>query len=154
MPVPEEKQKARKLDLSKLKNPPGREITTSCPMPPAICNPSTASIMVTLSTPSAAKMCKGWGLPCLCCAQSTQHPSSVDSDWSEEDWGKEIEKEKRKEKQRKKEEMVQRQEEEEKKNLDSNYYLPSPMYVPSCEEEPPALVRHLIPKLAQRSTEI
>ena len=28
-PVPEEKQKARKLDLSKLKNPPVREITTS-----------------------------------------------------------------------------------------------------------------------------
>ena len=38
----------------------------------------------------------------------------------------------------------QRQEEEEK-NLDSNYYPPSPMHVPSYEEEPPALVRDFIP---------
>ena len=145
MPVPEEKQKARKLDLSKLKNPPMREITTSCPIPSATDNPTIASIKVTTSTPSPAKMCKGWGLPCLLCVQSAQHSSPVDSGWSEEDWGGEIEKEKRKEKQR---EMEQRQEEEEKKNLDSNYYQPSPVYVPSYQEEPPALVRDLIPKLA------
>ena len=80
------------------------------------------------------------GLLCLFCAQSTQHPSPVDSNWSEEDWDGEIE-EKRKEKQRKEEEMKQRQEEEEKKNLDSKYYLPNPMNVPSYEEESPALVR-------------
>ena len=43
--------------------------------------------------------------------------------------------------------MEQRQEEEEKRNLDLNYYPSSPMYVPSYEEEPHALVRDLIPKL-------
>ena len=98
-------------------------------MPSATDNPAMASIMVTTSTTSPAKMCKRWGPPCLSCTQSTQHPS-VDSDWSEEDWDGEIEKEKRKEKQRKEDEMRQRQEEE-KKILDPNYYLPEPIYVPS-----------------------
>ena len=77
-------------------------------MPSATDNPDTANIMVTTSTPSPAKMCKRWGLPCLYCAQSTQYPSPVDSNWSEEDWDGEVEKEKRKEKQRKEEEMRQR----------------------------------------------
>ena len=38
MPVLEEKQKVRKLDLSKFKNHPVREISTSCPAPSAIEN--------------------------------------------------------------------------------------------------------------------
>ena len=86
----------------------------------------------------------GTTLPVLCPIHPT--PSPLDSDWLEEDWDGEIEKEKRKEKQRKEEEMKQRQ--EEKKNLDSNYYPPSPMYVPCYEEEPSALGRDLMPKLA------
>ena len=93
MPILEEKQKARKLDPSKLKYPLIREITTSHPILSAIDKPTTASIMVTTSTPSPAKMCKRWGLPCPFCAQSTQHPSPVDSDWSEEDWDGEREEE-------------------------------------------------------------
>ena len=85
MPTPEEKQKVRKLDLSKLRSPPIREITSSHPKPPTTNTPTTPSITVTADTPSPAKMCKRWGPPCPFCAQSTPHPSPVDSDWSEED---------------------------------------------------------------------
>ena len=89
MLVLEEKQKARKLDLLKLKIPPIREITTSHPMPSATDKSAMTSIMATTSTPSPAKMCKRWGLPCPFYAQSTQHPCPVDSDWSEEDCDRE-----------------------------------------------------------------
>ena len=98
MPFPEEKQKSRKLDLSKLKNPPIREITNSCPMPSGTDSPTMASIMAATCTPSPAKTCKRWELPCLFCAQSANTPSQWTQDWSEEDWDGEIEKEKRKEK--------------------------------------------------------
>ena len=105
------------------------------------------SITATAHTTSLAKTCKRWGLPWPFCAQSPQHPSPMDSDWSEEDWDANIEKEKRKEKQRKEEEMKQRQEVEvqDKQIFDLNYYPPSPIYEPSYEEEPPALVRNLVP---------
>ena len=102
-------------------------------MPMATYNPTTASTMTTISTPSPTKTFKRWGLSCPFCAQSTPNPSPVDSDWSKEDWDGEIEK--RKEKQRKEEEMMQRQDEE-KKILDPNYYLPEPIYIPSYEEPP------------------
>ena len=39
-----------------------------------------------------------------------------------------------------------------KQNFDPNYYLPSPIYVPSYEEEPPALVKNLVPDPAQEKT--
>ena len=70
-------RKERKLDLSKLKNPPIREVANSCPMPWATDNPTMASITVTTSAPSPAKMCKRWGLPYLFCAKSICHPSQV-----------------------------------------------------------------------------
>ena len=146
IPAPEEKQKVRKLDLLKLWNPPIREITSSHPEPLTTNTPTMASIMATADMPSPAKTCKRWGLPCPFCAQSAPHPSPVDSDWSEEDWDRNIEREKRKVKQRKEEEMKQRQEREEQEKIksDPNYYLPNPIYVPSYEEEPPALVRNLV----------
>ena len=37
--------------------------------------------------------------------------------------------------------------EQKKTILDPNYYLPSHIYVPSYEEEPPVLVRSLVPDL-------
>ena len=45
--------------------------------------------------------------------------------------------------------MKQRQEieEQEKTKSDPNYYLPSPIYVSSYEEETPVLVRILVPDL-------
>ena len=43
-------------------------------------------------------------------------------------------------------------EEQEKTNQDPNYYLPSAMYIPICEEEPPALLRDLIPDLTAEKT--
>ena len=103
--------------------------------------------MVTADTPSPAKMCKRWGLLCPFCAQTAQHPSLGDSYWLEEDWDGNIDREKRKEKQGKGEEMKQRQEVEvqEKQIFDPNYYPPSPVYVPSYEEEPHALVRNWVP---------
>ena len=117
---------------------------SSHPKPPTTNTPTMASIMAAADTPSPAKMCERWGLPCLFCVQSTPHSSSVDSDWSEEHWDGNIKREKRKEKQRKEEEMRQRQviEEQEKIKSDSNYYLPSPIYVPSYEEDPLPLVRN------------
>ena len=105
--VLEEKQKTRKLDLSKFKNPPIREVTNSHPLPSATDNPTMASIMVTTSTPSPVKMCKRWGPPCLFYAQSTPHPSLVDTDWSEEDCHREIE-EKRETKKRREDEVETR----------------------------------------------
>ena len=77
------------------------------------------------------------GLPCLFCAQSSPHPSVVDSDWSEEDLDRNIEKVKRKEKQRKGDEMRWRQEVEiwEKQIFDPNYYPPSPIHNPYQEDE-------------------
>ena len=111
-------------------------------MPSATNNPAMANIMVSTSTPSPAKMCKRWGLPCPFCAQSTQHPSPVDSNWSEEDWDGQIEKDREKKETRGDGAKARRRR---KKNLDSNYYPPSSMYVPSYEEEPPALLRDLIP---------
>ena len=50
--------------------------------------------------------------------------------------------------------MKQRQEVEvqEKQNFDPNYYPPSPMYVPSYEEEPPALLKNLVPDPALEKT--
>ena len=111
-------------------------------MPSATDNTTTASIMVTTSTPSSAKTCNRWGPPCSFCIQSTQHSSPVDSNWSEEDWDRKIEKEKRKEKQRKEEEMRQRQ--EEKIMSDPNYYPSESIYVPNHEEQLPTLVNSLI----------
>ena len=110
--------------------------------------------MAVTVTPSSKGVYKRWGPPCLFCTQSTPHASPVDSDWPEEDWDRNIEEEKRREKQRKEEEMKQRQEieEQEKIKSDPNYYLPSPIYVPSYEEEPPALVRDLVPDLAPEKT--
>ena len=69
----------------------------------------------------------------------------MDSNWSEEDRG--IESRKKKEKQRKEEKMRQRQEAEEyeKAKPDPNCYPLSSMYIPVCEEEPPTLLRDLIP---------
>ena len=105
MPVPEEKQTMRGLDLSQFKNPPAREITTSLPVPSVMVTSTTtsdsimASITVSTNTPSPGTKCKRWRPPCLFCAKSASHPSPVDSDWSEEDWDGEIEKEKRREKQ-------------------------------------------------------
>ena len=133
MSVLEEKQKVRKLNLSKFKNSPAREITTYHPVPSVTENSVMASIMVATNTPSPAKMYRRWGPPCPFCVQSAPHPFPVDADWSEEDRDGGIEKEKRREKQRKEEEMKWGQEEE-KKIFDSNYYPPEPMYVPSHEE--------------------
>ena len=105
-------------------------------------NHTTDSIIATTGTPSPAKMYKRWELPSLFCPQSAQYPSPVDSDWSEEDWDTGIKKEKEgrgdgaKARRRRKEEIRFK-------------LLPiKPMYVPSYEEELPALVRDLIPKLA------
>ena len=109
-------------------------------MPSATDNPTMASIMATTSTPSPAKMCKRWGLLCPFSAQSTPHPSPIDSDWSEEGWDREIEKQKR----NKEKEMKWRQKEE-MKILDPNYYLPEPIYVPFHEQQPPTYVNDLIP---------
>ena len=43
-------------------------------------------------------------------------------------------------------------EEQEKIKSDQNYYLPSPIYVPSHKEEPHALVRNLVPDPTQEKT--
>ena len=74
----------------------------------------------------------GTNLPIF--TQSTQHPSPVDSDWSEEDWNRDIEREKRKEKQRKEEEVKQRQKIEEQEKI-SNYYPLNPIYDPNQQAE-------------------
>ena len=54
IPALEEKQKVRKLDLSKLRNHPIREITSSHPNPPTTNTPTMASITTTADTPSPA----------------------------------------------------------------------------------------------------
>ena len=142
--------------MAKFKTPATTKLTSSQPIPPATGtnNPTMASNMAATSTPSLEKACKSWGLPCLFCAQSTLHPSPVDSDWSKEDWDGDIEREKRMEKERKEEEMKPRQEIEEKEKaiLDPKYYLPSPVYVPNYKEETPALVSDLVPNLAPEKT--
>ena len=74
MPVPEEKQKMRGLDLSKFKIPPAREITTSHPAPSVMENSAMASIMAATNTPSPGKRCKRWGPPCPSCVQSPHTP--------------------------------------------------------------------------------
>ena len=130
-PVPEEK-KIMGLDLSKSKTHPARKITTSCSTPSIMKNSAMTSNSATISNSnmfsvkmatnmqSPGNKCKTWGPPCLFCVQSILHPSQLDSDWSEEEWEQEIEKEKSGEKQRK-EEMLWRQAEE-KKVLSSNHY--------------------------------
>ena len=161
MPVPEEKQIIRGLDLLKFKNPPARVITTSHPTPSVMANNSAttsnsttssnsttasnsamASIKAAINTLSSGKKCNIWEPQCPFCTQSAPHPSPVDSDWSEEDWDGEIEKEKRREKQRKEEEMKWRQEEE-KQILNSNYHPPEPIYIPNHKEQPPTVVNDL-----------
>ena len=145
MSVPEEKQKVGKLDLSKFKNPPAREITTSHSAPLVTENSTIANITAATNTPSPAKMCKRWGSACPFCVQSAPHPSPMDSDWSEEDRDGEIEKANRREKQKKEEEKMKWRQEEEKKILDSNYYPPESIYVSSHQEQPPTVVNDLIP---------
>ena len=71
---------------------------------------------------------------CPFCTQSALHPSPVDSDWSEEDWDANIEREKRKEKQRREEEVKKREKIEEQEKI-SNYYPLSPICDPHHEEE-------------------
>ena len=88
----------RALDLSKYKNPPAREIITSCPTPSVTENSPMANIIVAINTPSPAKRCKRWGPPYLFCVQSAPDPSLVNSHCLEEDWDSEMEKEKRREK--------------------------------------------------------
>ena len=106
------------------------EPTSSHPMPPAAeTNTSpTASAMVATTAPSSDKEYKRWGPPCPFCAQSAQHPLPVDSDWSEEEWNGDIEREKRKGKQRKEEEVKQRQTIEEQERI-SNYNSPRPYMI-------------------------
>ena len=132
--------------------PVATKLISSQPILPATGTntPTMASNTAATSMSSSKEPCKRWGLPYLLCAQSTPHPSPVDSDWSEEDWDRNIEREKRKEKQRKEEEMKQRQEVEvqEKQNFDPNYYPTSPLYVPNYKEEPPVLVGNLVPNPA------
>ena len=65
--------------------PPAAETTTS----------TMASAMVAATAQSTDKDCKRWGPPCPFCVQSAPHPSPVDSDWSEEDWDGDIEREKK-----------------------------------------------------------
>ena len=111
---------------------PAAETTTS----------STASTMIAASVtaPSSDKACKRWGPPCPFCAQSVLHSSPVDSDWSEEDWDGDIEREK-KNKERKRRQGKDRKIEEQEKI--SNYYPPSPIYDSHPEEK---ILPHLTPQ--------
>ena len=152
-PVPEEK-KIMGLDLSKSKTHPARKITTSCSTPSIMKNSAMTSNSATISNSnmfsvkmatnmqSPGNKCKTWGPPCLFCVQSILHPSQLDSDWSEEEWEQEIEKEKSGEKQRK-EEMLWRQAEE-KKVLSSNHYPLVPMYIPNHKDKTPTVTSDLI----------
>ena len=103
-PIPtqekERKQKIRKPDMSKFKNPVARKPASFLPMPPAAETTTSMmdSIMVATTAPSSDKTCKRWELPCPFCAQSTQHHSPVDSDWPEDNWHGDIGRVKRKEK--------------------------------------------------------
>ena len=84
-----------------------------------------ASTTVAATAPCSDEACKSLEQPCPFCAQS----APVDSDWSEEDWDGDIEREKRKEKQRKEEEGKQRQKIEEQEKI-LNVYPLSPIYDP------------------------
>ena len=77
------------------------------------------------------------GPSCPLCPHSVLQ---LDSDWSEEDWDREIEKGKRKEKQRKEEEK------EKKLQIEGPSYYPQELiYTPSYEQdEPQALVQNLM----------
>ena len=79
MSVPEEKQEMKAL-TSKYKIPPTREISTSHPALSITQSSTTVNVMVAMNTPSPAKRCQRWGLPCPFCVQSTPHPSPVESD--------------------------------------------------------------------------
>ena len=74
--------------MSKLKNSVAKKPTSSHPMLPAaeITTSTMASTMVAATEPSPDRTCKRWEPPCPFSAQSALHPSSIDSDWSEEDW--------------------------------------------------------------------
>ena len=64
-------------------------------------NPATNNIMAALNMKSPVERCKRWRPTCPFCTHFTPHPVPVDSDWSEEDWDSNKEREERREKQRK-----------------------------------------------------
>ena len=101
------KPKTQRLDMSKFAPPevkrptncglhclPPNHMETSTTTTTSIADPKVANI--TMMVASTCRMCKRWGLHCPFCAQSTLHPSPVESDWSIEDCNGENKKLKRK----------------------------------------------------------
>ena len=89
---------------NQIENTPTRKIIISDPtlfVPPTMgsyttaSNPTTNNIMAATNTKSPEERCKKWSPTCSLCTQSTPHPEPVDSDWLEEDWGGNKEREKR-----------------------------------------------------------
>ena len=90
-------------------------------------NPRIATM--TPTTSSTGKMFKRWGPPCPFCAQSAPHPSSKESDWSNEDWNGD--------RQRVREDKKEQQKKEEEKNkVPNDYYPASPVYDPTYKQDP------------------
>ena len=83
--------------MSKFKTPVATKPMSSQLMPPATKTATSTmpSTMIAATAPSSNRKCKRWGLPCPFCIQSALHHSPVDSDWSEEDWDGDIEREKK-----------------------------------------------------------
>ena len=66
----------------------------------------------------------------------------MDSDWSEEGWDGDKEREKRREMQRR--EVAMRKKLEEERHETALYFPPSPQYIPTYEEKPPTLVTDMV----------
>ena len=103
--IPALAKKMMESDLPKSESAPARKIAIFHPLPlvqkgSAIAsNPGATSTTAVPNMQSPGKRCKA---SCPICAQSTSHPSPVDSDWLEEDWdGKIKDKDKMRKKERK-----------------------------------------------------
>ena len=109
--------------------------TATTPNPPA---------PVTVAPEGYCTMCKRQ--PCPFKFRTIWSHSS--SNWSEGEWDgdRQNESEKRKKEQKEKEEKAKQKHEHEKTVLDPNHYQPSPIYIPSYEEDAPTLVNNLVPE--------
>ena len=85
---------------------------------------------------STCRTCKRWGLPCPFCVQSTPQLSPIKSDWSDENWDGD----KQREQQAKKREQ---QNQQKKEDLTKDYCPSRPMYDPTFKQDP---LPHCTPK--------
>ena len=106
---------------------------------------------IATSNPQASTSCKScekWRAPCPLCICPATHPSSLESEWLDEDWN--VKRHKKREKGKKEQ---QKKEEVEKINKEDiaqkDYYPPSPIYDPNLKEDtmpaPTAKNQHLDP---------